>query len=106
MKLEILADGAKPGTLASIAEDVSRLPDFVFEDSQRRDSANLCLSSRLRSATLEELNRIIADLSSQMKNRCQRPSSFVEIDLSEPDCYQWLYYLGEGGEQVYIEEYR
>ena len=42
LKLEILSDEAKPGTLESSAEDVSRLPDFVFEDSQRQESANFC----------------------------------------------------------------
>jgi type I restriction enzyme R subunit len=57
LKLEILTDGAKPGTLESIAEDVSRLPDFVFEDSQRQESADFCLSHRLRRATPDELNR-------------------------------------------------
>jgi hypothetical protein len=36
---------------------VSRLPDFVFEDSQRQESANFCLSHRLRRATPDELNR-------------------------------------------------
>jgi len=83
LKVEILTDGAKPGTLESIAEDVSRLPDFVFEDSQRQESANFCLSHRLRRATPEQLNRAIADLANQMKNRRQRPSSFIEIDLGD-----------------------
>lgn len=47
VKVEILTDGAKPGTLESIAEDVSYLPDFVYQDSQRRCSMDLCLSSKL-----------------------------------------------------------
>jgi type I restriction enzyme R subunit len=106
LKLEILADGAKPGTLESIAEDVSRLPDFVFEDSLRQNSANFCLSHRLRTATPDELNRVIADLASQMKNRRQRPSSFVEIDLADRIATSGYITLGEGGEQVYVEEYR
>jgi type I restriction enzyme R subunit len=106
LKLEILTDGAKPGTLESIAEDVSRLPDFVFEDSLRQDSANFCLSHRLRTATPEQLNRVIADLASQMKNRRQRPSSFVEIDLADRIATSGYITLGEGGEQVYVEEYR
>ncbi|MBD2314410.1 DEAD/DEAH box helicase family protein [Desertifilum sp. FACHB-1129] len=106
LKLEILTDEAKPGTLESIAEDVSRLPDFVFEDSQRQDSANFCLSHRLRTATPQQLNRVIADLASQMKNRRQRPSSFVEIDLADRIATSGYITLGEGGEQVYVEEYR
>jgi type I restriction enzyme R subunit len=106
LKLEILTDGAKPGTLESIAEDVSRLPDFVFEDSLRQDSANFSLSHRLRTATPQQLNRVIADLASQMKNRRQRPSSFVEIDLADRIATSGYITLGEGGEQVYVEEYR
>jgi len=97
LKVEILTDGAKPGTLESIAEDVSRLPDFVFEDSQRQESANFCLSHRLRRATPDELNRAIASLANQMKNRRQRPSSFIEIDFGRSYCYQWLYQLGRRG---------
>ncbi|MEG4810202.1 DEAD/DEAH box helicase family protein [Microcoleus sp. F8-D3] len=106
LKLEILTDGAKPGTLESIAEDVSRLPDFVFEDSLRRGSADFCLSHRLRRATPEELNRAIADLANQMKNRRQRPSSFIEIDLGDRIATSGYITLGDGGEQVYVEEYR
>jgi len=106
LKLEILTDGAKPGTLESIAEDVSRLPDFVFEDSQRRGSADFCLSHRLRRATPEQLNRAIADLANQMKNRRQRPSSFIEIDLGDRIATSGYISLPEGGEQVYVEEYR
>jgi type I restriction enzyme R subunit len=106
LKLEILTHGAKPGTLESIAEDVSRLPAFVFEDSQRRGSADFCLSHRLRRATPSELNRAIADLANQMKNRRQRPSSFIEIDLGDRIATSGYISLPEGGEQVYVEEYR
>jgi type I restriction enzyme R subunit len=84
----------------------TRMPDFVFEDSQRQDSANFCLSHRLRTATPQQLNRVIADLASQMKNRRQRPSSFVEIDLADRIATSGYITLGEGGEQVYVEEYR
>jgi type I restriction enzyme R subunit len=114
LKLEILTDGAKPGTLESIAEDVSRLPDFVFEDSLRQESADFCLSHRLPRATPDELNRAIpfgiaslhASLANQMKNRRQRPSSFIEIDLGDRIATSGYISLGEGGEQVYVEEYR
>ena len=106
LKYEILTDEAKPGTVESIMEDVSRLPNFVYEDSWRRDSLDLCLSPRLRTATPEELNRAIADLAEQMKNRRERPSSFVEIDLADRIAASGYITLGEGGEQVYVEEYR
>lgn len=106
LKLEILTEGAKPSTLESIAEDVSRLPDFVFEDPQRQNSANFCLSHQLRSATPEQLDQVIADLANQMKNRRSRPSSFVEIDLADRIALSGYITFGEGGEQVYVEEYR
>jgi HKD family nuclease len=76
LKLEILTDGAKPETLKSIAEDVSRLPNFVFRYSQRPHSANLCLSPQLQTATPEQLNQVIADLAAQMKNRRSRSRFF------------------------------
>ena len=41
-----------------------------------------------------------------MKNRRQRPSSFVEIDLADRIASSGYITLGEGGEQVYVEEYR
>jgi type I restriction enzyme R subunit len=106
LKVEIVAGEAKPGTLESIVEDVTRLLDFVYEDSQRWDSINLYLSSKLRTATPEELNRAIADLANQMKNRRERPSSFIEIDLADRMATSGYITLREGGEQVYVEEYR
>jgi type I restriction enzyme R subunit len=41
-----------------------------------------------------------------MKNRRQRPSSFIEIDLGDRIATSGYISLGEGGEQVYVEEYR
>ncbi|MBD1809764.1 DEAD/DEAH box helicase family protein [Microcoleus sp. FACHB-SPT15] len=106
LKLEILTDGAKPGTLESIAEDVSYLPEDIFKDAKRGKSAQFCLSHRLRSATPEELNQIITDLAQVMKNRRQRKSSFVYLDLADSIAVSGYITLGEGGEQVYVEEYR
>jgi len=43
LKLEIFTDGAKSGTLESIAEDVSRLPDFVkTKGTSTIDRSGLC----------------------------------------------------------------
>ncbi len=86
--------------------DVSHLPDFVYQDSQCQDSINLCLSARLGTATPEELNRAIANLASQMKNRRERPSSFIEIDLMDRIASCGYITLGQGGERIYVEEYR
>jgi type I restriction enzyme R subunit len=53
LKLEIQTEGAKPDTVQSIAEDVSRLPDFVHQDKRKQDAIKLCLSSRLNNATVK-----------------------------------------------------
>ncbi|WYL96543.1 MAG: DEAD/DEAH box helicase family protein [Gloeotrichia echinulata IR180] len=106
LKLEIQTDGAKPDTLQSIADDVSRLPDFVHQDSQRQASSRLCLSSNLRTATVTQLNQVIASLADQMKNRRQRPSVFLELDLPDFVETRGFITVGEGGEQVYVEEYK
>lgn len=106
LKLEIVRGDVKAGTVEAIAEDVSYLPEFVYQDSQCRGSMDICLSSQLRRATPEQLSRIIADLAGQMKNQRSRPNSFVEIDLRDRIAVSGYITLGEGGEQVYIEEYR
>jgi len=63
-------------------------------------------SQRRRSHPYLQLNRAIADLASQMKNRRSRPSSFIEIDLADRIATSGYITLGDGGEQVYVEEYR
>lgn len=106
LKMEIQTEGATPNTLQSIAEDVSRLPDFVHQDTQKQGAVKLCLSSRLKNATAAELNQVIAALAEQMKNRRQRPSIFLELDLPDFVETRGFITVGEGGEQVYVEEYK
>lgn len=106
LKHEILTSSVKSATLESIAEDVSRLPDFVLQDSQKQASVQTCLSGRLRSATPTELNQVITDLAGQMRNRREKPSSFVELDLKDRIANSGYITLGDGGEQVYVQEYR
>ncbi|MBD2292011.1 DEAD/DEAH box helicase family protein [Anabaena sphaerica FACHB-251] len=106
LKLEIQTEGAKPDTVQSIAEDVSRLPDFVHQDKRKQNAIKLCLSSRLNNATVKELNQIINDLAEEMKNRRQRPSIFLELDLADFVATRGFITVGEGGEQVYVEEYK
>lgn len=105
LKVEIVTGEAKSGTLESIAEDVSYLPDEIFKDTKRGKSAQFCLSPRLRNAAPEELNQIITDLAEVMKNR-RKERSFVYLDLADSIAVSGYITLGEGGEQVYIEEYR
>jgi type I restriction enzyme R subunit len=106
LKLEIQTEGAKPDTVQSIAEDVSLLPDFVHQNNQKQGAIRLCLSARLKDATVKELNQVIEALSEEMKNRRQRPSVFLELDLSDFVATRGFITVGEGGEQVYVEEYK
>ncbi len=106
LKLQILTDGASQADAASIAEDVGRLPDFVFEDPKRREPARLCLSLALLTATPAELDGVIDALADQMKYRRKVENAFLVLDL--PDYVESRgYILLKGGtERVYVEEYR
>ncbi|WP_202950665.1 type I restriction-modification enzyme R subunit C-terminal domain-containing protein [Pseudanabaena sp. PCC 6802] len=106
LKHEILTDRVRDDTVEGIAEDVSRLPSFVLDDRNVQASVNTCLSGRLRRATPTELSQVITDLANQMKNRREKPSSFIELDLADRIAVNGYITLSEGGEQVYVEEYR
>jgi type I restriction enzyme R subunit len=107
LKLQILTGANPQHTAESIADDVSRLPDFVFEDSQRKDPAELCLSPELLQASVEELNRVIEKLADQMKNRRADPSSSIDlIDLSDLIATRGYIILRNRPEPVFYEEYR
>ena len=106
LKLQILTGKDTSETAQSIAEDVSRLPDFVFEDQQSAELAMLCLSPRLQSASTDELDQVIDVLADQMKNRREQLNAFISLDL--PDFIEMRGYilLKGGSERVYVEEYR
>ena len=103
LKLQIIERSPSPQLLQSIAEDVSLLPDI----QERVESiAKLALSQDLATATPAQLTLLIKELSPEMKNRRNRPSAFLNIDL--PDFVETRGYisLGEGGQQIYVEEYK
>jgi type I restriction enzyme, R subunit len=105
LKLQILQSTPSPQLLQSIAEDVSLLPD-IADRVQSCPSARLALSTDLATATPAQLTQIIKDLAPEMKNRRNRPSAFLKIDL--PDFIEAHGYIsvGEGGHQILIEEYK
>jgi len=93
--------------MKSIAEDVSLLPDFVHEDPRWQESIKLCLSQGLAEASPKTLTKVINDLAFQMRNRRDRPSAFLTIDL--PDFIATRgpsFQIGEGGEQIHVTEYK
>lgn len=106
LKLQILKGDASPDLLNSIAEDVDRLPDFIRQEPKYQASVELCLSTALATATPTALTQTIQDLAPQMKNRRDRPSDFRALDLPDFIAARGYISLGEGGEQVYVAEYR
>jgi len=105
LKLQITLATPSPQLLQSIAEDVSLLPD-IAERVESSASAKLSLSNDLATATPAQLTQLIRDLAPEMRNRRNRPNAFLKIDL--PDFIEAHGYIsvGEGGQQVLIEEYR
>ncbi len=105
LKLQMQSGSPAPQLLQSIAEDVSLLPE-IEQLIERYASAKLALSNALASAEPGQLTRLIADLAPLMKNRRNRPSAFLTIDL--PDFIETRGYIsvGEGGQQIHVEEYR
>lgn len=105
LKLQILQSTPTPQLLESITEDVSRLPD-ITERLETSESAKLALSNDLATATPAQLTKVITELAPEMKNRRDRPSAFLKIDL--PDFIQTRGYIsvGQDGHQVLIDEYK
>jgi type I restriction enzyme, R subunit len=106
LRLQMLQRAPSSSTLESIMEDVSRLPQFVLENPAYAPSVKLCLSRQLLKGSPKQLSALIADLSPLMKNRRDRPSAFLKLDLPDFIEARGLISLGDGGQQVYVEEYR
>jgi type I restriction enzyme, R subunit len=105
LKLQIIQTTPSPQLLQSIAEDVSLLPE-VAQLVRSSPSAALALSPDLASATPAQLTQIIRDLALQMKNRRERASAFLKIDLPDFIANHGYISVGEGGQQILIEEYK
>jgi type I restriction enzyme R subunit len=106
LKLQLLRGQPSPDALTSIADDVSRLPDYVLQDSRCQDSVKLCLSQALAEANPGQLTKTITDLAQHMRNRRDRPSAFLTLDLPDFIATRGYISLGEVGQQIYVEEYR
>lgn len=89
-----------------IAEDVSRLPDFVFKDPQCKPSIDLALSGNLDEATPEQLNRMIEVLAEKMKHKRKTVNRILELDLEDYIASGGYVVISRTGEQVYVDEYR
>ncbi len=105
LKLQTLKNSPAPQLLQSIAEDVSLLPE-IAELTESQPVAKLALSNELAAAAPEQLTEMIRVLAPRMKNRRNRQSAFLKIDL--PDFIESRGYIsvGDGGQQMLIEEYK
>lgn len=106
LKLQILTGRTTTSTVQSIAEDVSRLPTFVFDDPHLAQVAQRCLSPALATATPAQLDEVSERLAPHMKNRRATPNSFLVLDL--PDFVETRGYiiLTRRNEKVYVDDYR
>lgn len=105
LKLQIIEASPSPQLLQSISEDVSLLPD-IAERVETSSSAKLALSPELATATPAQLTQLIRELAPEMKNRRNRPSAFLNIDLPDFIETRGCISVGEGGHQMLIEEYK
>lgn len=105
LKLQILQATPSPQLLQSIAEDVSLLPD-IAERVGSSPSAKLALSADIATSSSAQLTQIIRDLAPRMRNRRDRPSAFLKIDLPDFIAAHGYISVGDGGQQVLIEEYK
>jgi len=106
LKYQILIDKVTESTVESINEDVSRLPNFVLEKPFCRESAELCVSGQIRSASPQQLNAVIRNLAPEMKNRREKENLFITLDLPDYIATRGYITLSEGGERLFVEEYR
>lgn len=106
LKLQALQGSLKPADLQAVADDVSRLPEFVHEDPRYHPLTELCLSNRLASATPAQLTEVGKMLAPQMKNRKDNPSAFIKLDLPDFIAASGYITLSEGGERLYVTQYR
>lgn len=106
LKYQILTHKVQNSLTESIAEDVSRLPDFVTSKQACREAVGLCLSGRLETAGQGELSGVIDALADQMKYRREEVNTLLELDLRDVIDSRGYITLTEGGERIYVKEYK
>ncbi|MBA3947570.1 MAG: DEAD/DEAH box helicase family protein [Herpetosiphonaceae bacterium] len=107
LKLQIVTGKDTATTLASIREDVARIPsNLVQNDPQAKQAISLCLSPSLATASPTELRTVVAALAPQMKNRASQPNAFLVLDLPDFIANHGYILLQGGSQPVYVAEYR
>jgi len=106
LRLQLLTGKDEAASRQSIAEDVSRLPAFVHENPAVKPAIDLCLASDLTKSDLPKLREAVDTLAPLMKLRTERPVGLVSLDLADLIDGRGYVTLSEGGERVYVTEYR
>lgn len=106
LKLQLLRGRPTQDLLESIADDVTRLPGFVHENAAKKASINLVLSNAMMQATPQQLTQVITDLADEMKNRRDRPSAFLKLDLPDFVVTKGYLIVKPGQPPIHVEEYR
>jgi type I restriction enzyme R subunit len=92
--------------LASIADDVARLPQATRERSSKKASAELALSTALAQATRAQLAELIRELAPEMKNKRRSDNPFLAIDLPDFIAAGSHIIITSTGKPIHVEEYR
>ncbi|MBE7502342.1 MAG: DEAD/DEAH box helicase family protein [Verrucomicrobiales bacterium] len=106
LKLQILQGRPSPELLESIADDVSRLPGYVHQDSGRQSAIKTILDASLATATPQQLTQVMTDLAGEMRNRRERPSAFLKLDLPDFVAAKGDLIVRPSSPPVHVEEYR
>lgn len=106
LKYQILTDKVSDATVEQIIEDISLLPPFVRENPDCQESIELIASAGIENATFQQLNTVIRRLAPQMKFKQDRDNIFRILDLPDFIATRGYITLIEGGEQVYVQEYK
>jgi len=106
LALAFLKGTASPDQLASVSEDVSRLPQEIRDRPSKIASVHLALSPDLAKATRAELTEMIRELGPEMKNKRRADNPFIAIDLPDFIATAQHVIVMPNGTPVHVEEYR
>lgn len=106
LALALINGAATPHQLASISEDVGRLPQEIRDRPSKINSARLALSPDLAHATRAQLSDLIHELAPEMKNKRRTDNAFIAIDLPDFIATAQHVIVMPNGTPVHVEEYR
>lgn len=107
LKLQQRTNKDASATRESIADDVTRLPDFVVNDPAKEAVIQLGASpEKLAQAKPAELDALADTLAQHMKNRRQQANTFLLLDLPDSIDMRGYILLRKGTEPVYVQQYR